>query len=78
MKKLIFSILLVIMMACDSFEGCGPIVTFNQPEPQYTVEYIDGRSVRMPTGRYYYSVSIKGDDGENHKVYVSYNTWVSA
>jgi uncharacterized protein YceK len=77
MKRIGLILLVLLFMGCDSFSGCGPIVAFNAPEPQYTTRYVDGRTVKTFNGNYYYSVTIKGDDGQNHKVYVSYNTWIS-
>lgn len=78
-KKLIFGLLLLLMVACEpSFQGCGPVVGINPPEPQYTTHIVEGGTIRVPTGRYYYPVVIKGDDGENHKVYVSFDTWINS
>lgn len=77
MKKLILIPLLAIFIGCDkNYIGCGPIMVKNAPEPQYDINYIDGGVVRIPNGKYYYSVIISGNDNKNHKVYCSYDTWL--
>ena len=77
-RKLILGLFLLALVSCEpAFEGCGPVVGINPPEPQYTTHVVEDDVIRVPTGRYYYTVTIKGDDGKNHKVFVSYDTWIN-
>ena len=45
---------------------------------RYRQQIIGGSTVNLPTGEYYYPITIKGDDGINNKIYVSYYTWLTA
>lgn len=75
MKKLLLLIpLLALFISCDNWVGCGPITYFNSPEPQYETDYVNGYRYRIQTGERY-SVTVLGDDGKEHKVYCSYDTW---
>lgn len=77
-RKLILGLFLLVLVGCEpAFKGCGPIVGINPPEPQYDSYVTENENFRVPNGRYYYSVIIRGDDGKNHKVYVSFDTWSS-
>ncbi len=79
MTKVLFILLLSLsFVACDTFTGCGPIVAIGAPEMRYRQQSFNGTTINVPTGDYYYPVTIKGDDGRNHKVYVNYGTWISA
>ena len=58
MKKILFiSLLLLLLAGCDTFHGCGPVVKYGYPE-------ISGKNILYP-------VYFLGDDGNEHKVFIS-------
>lgn len=78
-RKLILGLFLLILVGCEpSFKGCGPIVGVNPPEPQYTTHIVEGGTIRVPTGEFYYPVIVREEDGKNHKVFVSFDTWANS
>lgn len=79
MTKVLFILLLSFsFVACDTFTSCGPIISIGAPEMRYRQQSFNGTTINVPTGDYYYPVTIKGDDGRNHKVYINYYTWSTA
>ena len=79
MTKVLFILILSLsFVSCDTFTGCGPIIAIGAPEMRYRQQMIGGSTVNLQTGEYYYPITIKGDDGRNHKIYVSYYTWLTS
>lgn len=70
----------LLLIGCESFTGCGVVTAINAPDPVTRNWYnpTTNRTEQIPTGSFYYSVVIKDDNGNTHKVYVSYNTWINA
>ena len=45
-RKLILGLFLLALVSCEpAFEGCGPVVGINPPEPQYTTHVVDSPSL---------------------------------
>lgn len=80
MKKFIFLVIISTFIGCKStFIGCGEVKKKHAPEPQYNTVYdCCGKSYKVPSGKFYYTLSVKGDDKKSHKIYVGYNTWFYA
>ena len=79
MKKIFYLLLIAFLCSCeDPWTGCGPVMRRGNPKPKthlvknpYTNRYEN-----VPTGEYYYPVSILCDDGFERTVFVSeYDYW---
>lgn len=80
LNKLLLMVVGLSLISCDQFTGCGVVTAVNAPDPvtrNWHNPYTN-RIEQVPTGSFYYSVTIKDDGGNTHKVYVSYNTWANA
>lgn len=69
-----------VISSCTAvYHGCGTVKSIGAPEAQYRIIYdANGKGYKVPSGNYFYTVTITGEDDKNHKVYVSYSTWVNA
>lgn len=79
-NKLLLIVVGLLLISCEQFTGCGVVTAINAPDPVTRNWYnpITNRTEQVPTGSFYYSVVIKDDSGNTHKIYVSYNTWINA
>ena len=79
MKKIFYLLLIAFLCSCeDPWTGCGPIIRRGNPEPvtRSIKDPYSNHWINIPTGKYYYPVVIRCDDGKERTFNVSeYDYW---
>lgn len=66
---------LALLTSCDTFHGCGVIEKYGAWEPEYSTKYYNGYVYKYPTGRYFYPVWVRAENGKLYKINVSIDVW---